>query len=201
MDFLGIGPMELILILIVALMVFGPDRLPEMGAKLGKSMRTMRSATREFSKEIEATRQAIEAPIQEVTAPMRELKASVDKVAPAVQAFSNPKQALHTAVMKEIMSADAAASAADPSVVPAAPQPPKTAGEVVAGPATLEAPAAPDEAPGPAQEPASSLEGQATQKTGEQSLEPVPAPVVPPVDSVPSEPDHLDSPVPPAPRE
>ena len=36
MDILGIGPLELILILIVALMVFGPDRLPEIGAKLGR---------------------------------------------------------------------------------------------------------------------------------------------------------------------
>ena len=37
MEILGIGPMELILILIVALMVFGPDKLPQIGAKLGRA--------------------------------------------------------------------------------------------------------------------------------------------------------------------
>ena len=36
MDFLGVGFAELIFILIIAMMVFGPRRLPEIAAKAGK---------------------------------------------------------------------------------------------------------------------------------------------------------------------
>jgi sec-independent protein translocase protein TatA len=31
-DIFGIGPLELILVLILALVVFGPDKLPDIGA-------------------------------------------------------------------------------------------------------------------------------------------------------------------------
>jgi sec-independent protein translocase protein TatA len=34
----NIGPMEIILVLIVALIVFGPKKLPELGKSLGKSI-------------------------------------------------------------------------------------------------------------------------------------------------------------------
>jgi sec-independent protein translocase protein TatB len=56
MDFFGIGPLNLILILGVLLIVFGPDRLPEMAARAGKLVRELRSyasdVTSEFSGEI-----------------------------------------------------------------------------------------------------------------------------------------------------
>ena len=35
----GIGPMELIIVLIVALIVLGPKRLPSAGRSLGRGMR------------------------------------------------------------------------------------------------------------------------------------------------------------------
>ncbi|MGA8217780.1 MAG: twin-arginine translocase TatA/TatE family subunit [Solirubrobacterales bacterium] len=40
----NVGPMELLVVLIIALLVFGPKRLPEMGSSLGKAMRDFRSA-------------------------------------------------------------------------------------------------------------------------------------------------------------
>jgi sec-independent protein translocase protein TatB len=56
MDFFGIGPLNLLLILGVLLIVFGPDRLPEMAARAGKLVRELRSyasdVTSEFSGEI-----------------------------------------------------------------------------------------------------------------------------------------------------
>lgn len=41
---LGIGWPELIVLLIIALIVFGPKRLPEMGRSLGKGIREFRSS-------------------------------------------------------------------------------------------------------------------------------------------------------------
>jgi sec-independent protein translocase protein TatA len=35
----GIGPMELIIVLVIALIVFGPKRLPDLGRSLGGGMR------------------------------------------------------------------------------------------------------------------------------------------------------------------
>jgi Tat protein translocase TatB subunit len=39
---LNIGPQELILVLIVALVVVGPARLPELGRSIGKALRELR---------------------------------------------------------------------------------------------------------------------------------------------------------------
>ena len=43
----GIGFPELILILIIGLVVFGPGKLPEIGKAVGKSLREFRSASTE----------------------------------------------------------------------------------------------------------------------------------------------------------
>ena len=45
MDFFGIGFGEVLLILIVALIIWGPKRLPEIARTLGKTMRALRKAT------------------------------------------------------------------------------------------------------------------------------------------------------------
>ena len=52
MPSLGIG--EILVILIVALIVFGPRRLPEMGRSIGKSMREFRQAAADLRAEIES---------------------------------------------------------------------------------------------------------------------------------------------------
>ena len=52
MDFMGIGPFELILILILAFLFFGPEKLPGMAAKAGRWYRNFRKATLDLSKTI-----------------------------------------------------------------------------------------------------------------------------------------------------
>lgn len=47
----GIGVPELILILIIGLVVFGPGKLPEVGRALGRSLREFKKATSEDSDE------------------------------------------------------------------------------------------------------------------------------------------------------
>lgn len=41
----NIGPLELIIVLIIALLVVGPRRLPEMGSALGRTIREFRNAS------------------------------------------------------------------------------------------------------------------------------------------------------------
>ena len=40
----NIGPLELVVVLIIALIVLGPQRLPEVGRSVGRGMREFRSA-------------------------------------------------------------------------------------------------------------------------------------------------------------
>jgi len=57
MGFLGMGTMEIVFILVVALVIFGPGKIVEIGRSLGKVVRTMRKAsfdlTAEVTKELE----------------------------------------------------------------------------------------------------------------------------------------------------
>lgn len=46
---------EILLILAVALVVFGPDKLPEIGKNLGRAMRSFRSASQELQKELRSS--------------------------------------------------------------------------------------------------------------------------------------------------
>ena len=48
-----LGGPELFLIMIVALIVFGPRKLPEMGKSLGKMMAEFRKASNDFQRTIE----------------------------------------------------------------------------------------------------------------------------------------------------
>jgi sec-independent protein translocase protein TatA len=41
---LGIGPTELIVVLVVALLIFGPKRLPDVGRSLGRGMREFKES-------------------------------------------------------------------------------------------------------------------------------------------------------------
>jgi sec-independent protein translocase protein TatA len=43
----GLSPMHLALVLAVVLIVFGPGRMPEVGAALGRSLRELRTALRD----------------------------------------------------------------------------------------------------------------------------------------------------------
>jgi sec-independent protein translocase protein TatA len=48
----NVGPEELLLILVLALIVFGPKRLPEIGRTIGKSLREFRRASEGVREEI-----------------------------------------------------------------------------------------------------------------------------------------------------
>ncbi|MEW5766506.1 MAG: TatA/E family twin arginine-targeting protein translocase [bacterium] len=48
----GIGMPELILIAIVALIIFGPKKLPEVGRALGKGLRELKNAAAGIKEEI-----------------------------------------------------------------------------------------------------------------------------------------------------
>ena len=48
----GIGGMEIFIILVIALVIFGPKKLPEMGRSLGKAIREFKSAGSDLQDEL-----------------------------------------------------------------------------------------------------------------------------------------------------
>ena len=44
----GFHPIELVAVLVIALLVFGPKRLPEMGASIGKSIKEFQKGMKEL---------------------------------------------------------------------------------------------------------------------------------------------------------
>jgi len=55
MHFLFISGAEIFVILIIVLMLFGADKIPEMARGLGKGMRQLKDATNDIKKEITNT--------------------------------------------------------------------------------------------------------------------------------------------------
>ena len=52
MPFGGLGMWEVLLIMLVALLVFGAKRLPEIGSSLGKGIREFKSSVRDIEREL-----------------------------------------------------------------------------------------------------------------------------------------------------
>ncbi|MDX6609822.1 MAG: sec-independent protein translocase protein TatA [Solirubrobacterales bacterium] len=57
----NVGPLELAIVLIIALIVFGPKRLPELGRSLGRGIREFRGSVSGDNQEPERS-EAIEPP-------------------------------------------------------------------------------------------------------------------------------------------
>ena len=64
-----IGAMELVVIFIVALLVIGPDKLPQYARKFGAAMREFRKASSDVTQEI---RESVIDPLEEAQKPLRE---------------------------------------------------------------------------------------------------------------------------------
>jgi TatA/E family protein of Tat protein translocase len=56
----SIGPAELILIFVVALLIFGPKKLPEIGRSVGKAIREFKKTSEEIKGRIEEEIEASE---------------------------------------------------------------------------------------------------------------------------------------------
>ncbi len=53
MNIFGVGLPEIAVISALALIIFGPKRLPELGRTLGKTLKGLQTASTEFEKEIQ----------------------------------------------------------------------------------------------------------------------------------------------------
>ncbi len=61
MNVFGVGLPEMAVIAVIALLVFGPKKLPELGRSLGRTLKGFQSASQEFEQEF---RKAVDAPAE-----------------------------------------------------------------------------------------------------------------------------------------
>src|SRR5665213_3559408 len=77
--FLNLGGGEILLVVLVVVMFFGTDKLPEIMRAVGKGMRDMKNATAEIQREIENSSAEIQRDIN-LKGHLDELKEAADKM-------------------------------------------------------------------------------------------------------------------------
>jgi Tat protein translocase TatB subunit len=86
---------EIIVILLLALIVLGPRRLPEVARKLGAWAAELRSAARDITRGLEAEVSQVRELASDVTEPVkelrREIKESFDSIDPKKYQWTGPK--------------------------------------------------------------------------------------------------------------
>lgn len=65
MNIFGIGLPEMALIMVLALLIFGPKKLPEIGRSLGKAIRGFQEASRDFEAEFKREAEQLEKVVKE----------------------------------------------------------------------------------------------------------------------------------------
>lgn len=74
----NIGPVELVIILVIALLVIGPGKLPDVGSALGKSIREFRKAATDVQESVK-----LDAPIAPAAPPPAPTAAAPAPAAPS----------------------------------------------------------------------------------------------------------------------
>lgn len=59
------GPLELVIILVIALLILGPGKLPDVGSALGKSIREFRKASSDLGDSVKVDTSPLPPPSQE----------------------------------------------------------------------------------------------------------------------------------------
>ena len=84
MEFLGIGPAELLVVLVLALLVVGPNRLPEMAAQLARFMRAFRRYSAHVTREFNETMRDLEHEYDDMRGEWKQVGQGLDETARSV---------------------------------------------------------------------------------------------------------------------
>jgi Tat protein translocase TatB subunit len=79
-DFLNVGPWELIVVLIIAILVAGPKRMVEIARTLGQFSRQLRDMSREFTMALQSEIQATEEEAGKAGVDLREVQRDLEDV-------------------------------------------------------------------------------------------------------------------------
>lgn len=103
---MSLGPAEILVVLVLALIVFGPKRLPEVGRQVGGALRELRKVQSSVEQEIRSV-------LDDTTAPVRTMLSNPSEPVPDIPADTAIAAGAEPAALAA--SADAA-SAAEPDL-------------------------------------------------------------------------------------
>ncbi len=103
MSFVGMGWQEILVIAVVAVMIFGPDKLPEMAGQAGKLLRDFRRMTTDMTGEFE----------KQTGVSVRDLKSNVDK---EIAGLKSEMAGTTSGIQKELSSVGSSVSKTAKSV-------------------------------------------------------------------------------------
>jgi Tat protein translocase TatB subunit len=86
MEFLGVGLPELLVILVITLIIVGPQRLPEMAAQIARAMREFRRYTSSLSRDVTEALEDIEKEYSAVKEEWKEVDEAVRQDMKAIAA-------------------------------------------------------------------------------------------------------------------
>jgi len=123
MDFFGMGPGELLVIMILALVLFGPGKLPEIAATVGRAVREFRNATRELTSEFEQAFREVQESTTEVATSVLSVQQETHTALQETRAALNEA----TVTVSQAASTVALDQVSAPATMPAAPMVPPLA--------------------------------------------------------------------------
>ena len=103
------GPLELVIILVIALLILGPGKLPDVGAALGKSIREFRKASTDVQDAVKLDTSPL--PADPPAAPAAAPVSTAVETPPVAAALSDPVDAPPPAAP----AAPVAATASEPT--------------------------------------------------------------------------------------
>lgn len=126
MNFLGMGPAELIVIIIIALIVLGPGKLPEVARALGKTMRDLRAISDGFQTELRrelnaaaSVKDEVKGDVTPLTETLSSLRASLN--APVVPPEPKPQEAPTTMTQSDPGAGMESSAGSSPAEAPTSP--------------------------------------------------------------------------------
>jgi TatA/E family protein of Tat protein translocase len=67
---MNLGAGEIVLLAIIALLLFGPKRLPEVGRQVGRALAEIRRVSREFEREVREVAEPFEREVRDAVEPV-----------------------------------------------------------------------------------------------------------------------------------
>jgi TatA/E family protein of Tat protein translocase len=109
------GPLELVIILVIALLILGPGKLPDVGAALGKSIREFRKASADVQDAVKVDTSPLPAtpPATAPAAPAAQA-AQAEVAAPAPAAAASPAEVPGTTAAASTPTASVSSSEPTP---------------------------------------------------------------------------------------
>lgn len=108
----GVGPMEIVLIAVIAVVVLGPERFPEMAVQIAKAVKWLRGYANNATSDLRAEFTELTKEYEGLRAELDEMRGSLGKEAGSVtrtvsRVMTETKPALKTPTMKELLGSAA----------------------------------------------------------------------------------------------